>query len=119
MKPLTPIEQWFWQMDAALSQRQILHVQAMSDGSVIAITKYAGMSSFLAGREIIDQIKRILSHMRAARDAPISEETEGFREIQALLVETRELVAELREHNRLLKDCPTAVYVDGFLPRPR
>lgn len=98
MEPRTAVEQWFWQMDAALSQRRLLHVQALSDGSVIAITKYASMSAFLAGREIVDQIKQILTHMRAARrEAPPIGEAEAFREIQALLVETRELLARLRE----------------------
>jgi hypothetical protein len=66
-EPVSILEQWFLNMDRALAQRQNLHVQTMDDGSVIAINKYASMSAYLAGREIVGQIEQILSHMRAAR----------------------------------------------------
>lgn len=66
-QPFAALERWLLEMDEALKARQVLHVQPMSDGAVVALTKYADMSSFLAGRGLVDQIKAILSHIRAAR----------------------------------------------------
>jgi hypothetical protein len=42
-------------------------VLTTAEGSVLAVTRYASMSAYLAGRELVDDIKAILSHMRAAR----------------------------------------------------
>jgi hypothetical protein len=64
---VTPIEQWFVKMDAALAQRENVLVLTTAEGSVFALTRYASMSAYLAGRELVDDIKAILSHMRAAR----------------------------------------------------
>jgi hypothetical protein len=100
--PPTIMEQWFLQMEEALSHRKLLHVQLMGDHTVIAITKYQSMGAFLAGRGIIDQIKAMISHMRAARAEPM-EEAKAFEEARARIAETRELVSLLeaeRIHGR-------------------
>src|SRR5262249_15118368 len=56
----------FMKMQSALAQRQNVLVVTMPDGAVFALTKYASMSVYLAGRELRDDLEAITSHMRAA-----------------------------------------------------
>ena len=89
------VEQWFKKMEDSLARRRILHVQVLDDGSVIAITKYCTWGAFLAGRELIDDIRNILSHVRAARDQQATPFVVG-RSVDDLIEEMQELKALLK-----------------------
>lgn len=114
----TIIEQWFLKMEKAIAHRRVLHAQLMSDGAVIAITRYdSGLSPFLAGCELVDDIWAIVRHVRAARRErsarPLvdlrAELQTAVEEVQELAEEGRELIALLRAeeiHGRSrLTDC--------------
>lgn len=61
------LERWLSEMESAFGQRKLLHVQTMSNGSVITISKYSDMDSFRSERDGVAQIGQIRSHVRAAR----------------------------------------------------
>jgi hypothetical protein len=104
-EPVSILEQWFLNMDKALAQRQNLHVQTMADGSVIAINKYASMSAYLAGREIVGQIEQILSHMRAAR-RELAGRVERVRSHRSHILELMEVLDELEAFMAQVDDRP-------------
>lgn len=90
------IERWFLKMEAALAQRQNVCVVPMADGTVIAITKYADMDVYLAKRELVGDIRNIVSHMRAAAAQEPVELDAAVGELEALLKQTRELIGVMR-----------------------
>jgi hypothetical protein len=104
---LTPsiMEQWFLKVEAALDQQQLVDVVPTVDGGMLEIWKDASLSTFLACRELRDDLKNIISHMRAARNAEALDEEAAAAELKAKIADMRERVGRktMRELAALLR----------------